>query len=123
MGSEALVINGVIAESGIPWSLSALLDRIVLPAPLSFKNSITYEPLEEALARGLNAAATGHDARNLQTKLGMAMRAQEAIRPKDYEPTYMRTLNEQGANSRELVVGHELPRNQTKNLRHQELLP
>ena len=74
MGSEALVTNGEIAESGTPCSLSALLDRMVLPAPLSFKNSMTYEPLEEALTRGLNAAATGHDARNLPTKLGMAMR-------------------------------------------------
>ena len=74
MGSEALVTKGEIAESGTPCSLSALFDRMVLPAPLSFKNSMTKELFDEAFARGLDTAATGRDAQNFPTKLGMAMR-------------------------------------------------
>ena len=62
IGSEALVTNGLIAESGIPWSFKALLDRIVLPAPLSFKNSMTYDFFDDALAGGLKAATAGLNA-------------------------------------------------------------
>ena len=47
---------------------------MVLPAPLSFKNSITKEFFDDAFASGLEAAATGRDAWNFPTKPGMARR-------------------------------------------------
>ena len=77
IGSEALPTKGVIEESGTPCSLSARFDKIVLLAPLSFRNSITYEVLDDGLASGLMAAATGREGRNFPTKPGMAEEALE----------------------------------------------
>ena len=58
IGCDADEMNGSIAESGTPCSRSALLERIVRPAPESSRNSMVYERL--ATGGEPEATTAGH---------------------------------------------------------------